>query len=119
MNAFSAERKASGSPLERNEGPTLRSLKASPFRPGDWFGIPPIKDIVHHRENPSRVFISGDEPDDQPVGKRPGMAPGADFHAYAAVGPGFGPVFETGFIVQFPFQGSVEFRRLFILRDGL
>ena len=75
------------------------TLKTSPFRPNIGFGIASIENIVHHRKNPSGIFISGDEPDDQPVGKRPGMAPGTDFHAYAAVCAGFGPVSKTGLVI--------------------
>ena len=71
----------------------------SPYRPNVGFGIAPIENIVHHRESPSGIFIPGDEPDDQPMGKRPGMTPGTDLHAYAAVGPGFGPVSEAGLVV--------------------
>ena len=76
---------------------------ASPFRRHFGFGNSPIEDIVHDRENPSDIFISGDEPDDQPVRKRPGMAPGTDLHADAAVGSGFGPVSKTGLVIQLPF----------------
>ena len=70
-----------------------------PFGRNVGFGIAAIEDIVHDRENPSGIFISRDEPDDQPVGKRPGMAPGTDFHAYATVCPGFGPVSKTGLVI--------------------
>ena len=75
------------------------TLKTSPFRPNIGFGIAPIEDIVHHRKNPSDISISGDEPDDQTMGKRPGMAPGTDLHADAAVGAGFGPESEAGLII--------------------
>jgi hypothetical protein len=75
------------------------AFKTSPFRRYFGFGIAAIEDIVHDRENPSDIFISGDEPDDQPMGEGPGMAPGTDLHADATVGPGFGPVSKTGLIV--------------------
>jgi hypothetical protein len=77
----------------------FQTLKASPFGPNAGFGIAPIENIVHHRENPPGIFVSGDQPNDQSVGKGPGMAPGANLHADATVCPCFGPVSKTGLVV--------------------
>ena len=43
------------------------------------------------------------------MGKGVGMAPGADPHTDVAIGPDFAPVIKTGFGIQLPPQGAVDF----------
>ena len=75
------------------------------FRPG-FFSI---ENIVHQIEQPPRISVAGNQGPYQFVRKRAGVTPGADPHADVAIRAHLAPIIKTGFRIQFPAQGAVEF----------